>query len=101
LTHLAFLSFPDDDTEDYPYFIRGILLSIPTLLVLITTAFHQGPPTAPIVGTDWVELAKIDDERLFVRPAVGAEGFAAIITSGATMWDEAGRRYKNWRKFHE
>jgi len=44
----------------------------------------------------WVELAKIEDERLFARPSLTSPEFGELLRSGRTIWDDA-KHFKNWR----
>lgn len=92
LTHLSLGSYWAGDEL---VALTERLLSASTSLEMVLL---HSLPNLGCVGEIWVELAKIPDERLLVRPGLSLHDFGELLTSEGTIWDDARVKFEDWRE---
>jgi hypothetical protein len=100
LTHFGFEYAPKHvDESTFLSLTKGVLSSNPSLKMVILDSFSDNwEPAADLVGSMWIELARLADQRLLVRPGLPEKCFNTLLESGETMWDNARERFGNWRE---
>jgi hypothetical protein len=99
LTHVA-CNCPDQGSVPvYPSFVHAMkqVLGLPSLrMLLILIPFLRS--SDKLVGPMWKALAEVEDERIFAQLDKGSVNpRSAILEPGATIWDDADIKYKDWR----
>jgi hypothetical protein len=96
LTHICVMFWEDQEDEAAVRPSVELLLSMPSMKMVLVHASVSGYPIEDFFGGVWAELSDIADERLFVAAGMNKDDLIEMFESERTVWDAA-EELKDWR----